>query len=449
MEERKRTLYVIFILSSLLVTGYNHGPVLTNSEILLDLPCDEEFFAAESAAAFQLKGGVRAANHNRMTFHEALGELLRTNEKQQKLVFNGGRQTFGASTGFGDMPKSELKPSTLGCLVLIMALHNYIWETRQRHHNKMWTNEETEKMHRHIEAALKAWESAWASNPHHSLERPNPFGMGPLPADSIPLLDLAYVRLFVNMSRSKEKFWQRDWDGLAEELARGTENVHISEHSPASNAESASDPSEASAASSVFIDSPPTQSSSPEFGAAKFPPGPVRSQSNRTISRREKHLRKAAFYAADSLSMSDKLGVCFTDFNSKELPIQSAMCSFDCAQVLAEWVATLQDRVGRYLGILGQSEADLTQVPAVILLEDEDTKLINKIQELLNNAEMKMNLGFTNGDVNNGTDVRLHMDDHHGYAAKILRFTSYMLDKSAVWPGKPFSYNFGQGFNRC
>ena len=295
-------------------------------------------------------------------------------------------------------------------------------------------------MHRHIEAALKAWESAWASNPHHSLERPNPFGMGPLPADSIPLLDLAYVRLFVNMSRSKEKFWQRDWDGLAEELARGTENVHISEHSPASNAES-SDPSEASATSSVFVDSPPTQSSSPEFGASKFPSGPVRTQSNRSISRREKHLRKAAFYAADSLAMSDKLGVCFTDFNSKELPIQSAMCSFDCAQVLAEWVATLQDRVGRYLGILGQSDADLTQVPAVILLEDEDTKLINKIQELLNNAEMKMNLGFTNGDVNNGTDVRLHMDDHHGYAAKILRFTSYMLDKSAVWPGKRFRMN--------
>ncbi|KAK7744357.1 hypothetical protein SLS62_010211 [Diatrype stigma] len=437
MEERKRTLYVIFILSSLLVAAYNHVPVLTNSEILLDLPCDEEFFAAESAASFQLKGGARAANHNRMTFHEALGELLRTNEKQQKLAFNGGHQPFGSTIGLGDINRSELKPSTLGCLVLINALHNYIWETRQRHHNKVWTNEETEKMHRHIEAALKAWQSAWASNPHHSLERPNPFGIGPLSADSIPLLDLAYVRLFVNMSRTKERFWQRDWDGLAEALSRGTEVIQHAEHSPASNAESGSDPSDASATSSIFVDSPPTQSSSPEFSAMKFPSTSsvsIQSQSGRTVSRRERHLRKAAFYAADSLSMSDKLGLSFSDFNGKELPIQSAMCAFDCAQVLAEWVATLQDRVGRYLGILGQDEIDFSQVPAVILLEDEDMKLLAKIQELLSNAEMKMNMDLVNGDVNNGSDIRLQMDDHNGYAAKILRFTSYMLDKSAVWP---------------
>ncbi|KAI1849788.1 hypothetical protein JX265_012253 [Neoarthrinium moseri] len=435
MEERKRTLYTIFILSSLLVSAYNHAPALTNSEILLDLPCDEEFFAAESTAAFRLKGGVRAAGHNRMTFHDALGELLRTNEKQQKLALGSGSQQFGSSLGSGDMPKPELKPSTFGCLVLINALHNYIWETRQRHHNKIWTNEETEKMHRHIEPALKAWQAAWASNPHHSLERPNPFGMGPLSADSIPLLDLAYVRLFVNLSRSKEKFWQRDWDGLAEELSRGTEIIQHAEHSPASNAESSTDPSDASASSSVFVDSPPTQSSSPEFAAAKYPPGGLMQQaSSRTISKRERHLRKAAFYAADSLSMADKLGVTFADFTSRELPMQSALCAFDCAQVLAEWVATLQERVGRYLGVLGQDDVDLTQVPAIMLLEDEDVKLLGKIQEVLTSAEMKMSLDLVSGSMNTGIDARLQMDEHSGYAAKILRVTAYMMDKSAVWP---------------
>ncbi|KAL7626138.1 hypothetical protein AAE478_002908 [Parahypoxylon ruwenzoriense] len=434
-EERKRTLYVIFILSSLLVTAYNHTPALTNSEITLDLPCDEEFFAAESAAAFQLKGGVRAAGHNRMTFHEALGELLRTNEKQQKLAFGSGQQPLGSTVHMSDIPPSELKPSTLGCLVLINALHNYIWETRQRHHHKVWTNEETEKMHRHIEPALKAWQSAWASNPHHSLERPNPFGMGPLSADAIPLLDLAYIRLFVNMSRTKEKFWQRDWDGLADELSRGNEITQHAEHSPSSNAES-TDPSDASAASSIFIDSPPTQSSSPEFSSMKFPPPPAsqsqtQTTNSRTITRREKHLRKAAFYAADSLSMSDKLGVTFAEFTSRELPVQSAMCSFDCAQVLAEWIATLQDRVGRYLGVLGKDEVDMAGVPAIMLLEDEDVKLIHKIQELLSSAEMTMNMDIVSGG---SIDSRLQMDSHGGYAAKILRVTAYMLDKSAIWP---------------
>ncbi|ORY68433.1 fungal-specific transcription factor domain-containing protein [Pseudomassariella vexata] len=439
LEERKRTLYVIFILSSLLVSAYNHAPALTNSEILLDLPCDEEFFAAESHAQFHLKGGMRAAGHNRMSFHDALGELLRSNEKRQKLAFNNGPQPFSSANNLGEMPKGELKPSTFGCLVLINALHNYIWETRQRHHNKIWTNEETEKMHRHIEPALKAWQAAWASNPHHSLERPNPFGMGPLSADAIPLLDLAYVRLFVNLSRSKERFWQRDWDGLAEELSRGTEIVQHAEHSPASNAESTTELSDGSAASSIFVDSPPTQSSSPEFSSAKFPPQAPAQQSqpqvsSRTISRREKHLRKAAFYAADSLSMSDKLGVTFADFTSRELPMQSAMCALDCAQVLAEWIATLQDRVGRYLGILGQDEVDPTQVPAIMLLEDEDVKLLDKVQEVLASAEMKMNMDLVSSNINTGIDARLQMDNHNGYAAKVLRTTAYMLNKSAVWP---------------
>ena len=462
MEERKRTLYAVFILSSLLVSAYNHTPALTNSEILLDLPCDEEFFAAENGAAFYAKGGAAAADHNRMTFHEALGELLRSNEKQQqKFAFNNSHQPFGSAVHLGNLPESDLKPSTFGCLILINALHNYIWETRQRHHNKVWTNEETEKMHRHIEPALKAWQAAWASNPHHSLERPNPFGMGPLSADAIPLLDLAYVRLFVNLSRSKEKFWQRDWDGMAEELARGSEIVQHAEQSPASNTDSAgTDPSDNSGTSPVFVDSPPTQSSSPDFAAMKFPPPPTpngvlsqhqKSQSqipSRSISRRERHLRKAAFYAADSLAMSDKLGVTFADFTSRELPLQSAMCAFDCAQVLAEWVATLQDRVGRYLGILGQDDVDPTQVPGIMLLEDDDAKLLARIQEVLAGAEMKMNVemassGRPNGLNGNmgggelgGIDCGLSMDDHSGYAAKILRVTAYMLEKAAVWPGK-------------
>ncbi|EQB52091.1 hypothetical protein CGLO_08314 [Colletotrichum gloeosporioides Cg-14] len=436
MEERKRTLYVVFILSSLLVAAYNHTPALTNSEILLDLPCDEEFFSAESSTAFAAKGGIRAANHNRMTFHEALGELLRTNEKQQKQKAFNAQQGFGPGVNIHDMPTSDLSPSTFGCLILINALHNYIWETRQRHHNKVWTNEETEKMHRHIEPALKAWQAAWASNPNHSLERPNPFGLGPLSADAIPLLDLAYVRLFVNLARSKEKFWQRDWDAMAEELSRGSEIVQHAEHSPASNTESnGTDPSDNSVSSSVFAESPATQSSSPEFSSAKFPP-PTQAPpqlTNRSTSRREKHLRKAAFYAADSLAMSDKLGVTFADFSSRELPLQSAMCAFDCAQVLAEWVATLQDRIGRYLGILGQDEVDLSQVPAIMLLEEEDVKLLGKVQEVLASAEMKMNLEVVQGSIV-GVDARMQMDDHTGYAAKILRVTAYMLDKAAVWP---------------
>lgn len=440
MEERKRTLYAVFILSSLLVSAYNHTPALTNSEIFLDLPCDEQFFAADSSIAFSTLGGVDAAIHNRMTFHDALGELLRTNERQQQQKKQQQQNALanplasGSSFDPKDLPQTDLKPSTLGCLVLINALHNYIWETRQRHHNKIWTNEETEKMHRHIEPALKAWQAAWASNPHHSLERPNPFGMGPLSADAIPLLDLAYIRLFVNLSRSKEKFWQRDWDGMADELSRGNEIIQHAEHSPLSNPESIkTEPSDHSTHSSVFIESPITQPSSVE--ASGKLPSPITASlgmANRSISRREKHLRKAAFYAADSLAMAAQLGVTFADFTSRELPLQSAMCAFDCAQVLAEWIATLQDRVGRYLGILGQDAVDLTQVPAIMLLEEEDVKLLDKVQEVLASAEMKMSMDLVNGL--NGPDPSLTLDGHNGYATRLLRVTAFMLDKAAVWP---------------
>ncbi|PVH89716.1 hypothetical protein DL98DRAFT_543372 [Cadophora sp. DSE1049] len=422
MEERKRTLYAVFILSSLLVSAYNHTPALTNSEIMLDLPCDEEFWTAETAQSFYAKGGARMADHNQIRFHEALGELLRSSEKQQQQMANG--------QGYVEVT-SDLRPSTFGCLVLINALHNYIWETRQRHHNKIWTNEETEKMHRHIEPALKAWQAAWASNPHHSLERPNPYGFGPLSADSIPLLDLAYVRLFVNLSRSKEKFWQRDWDGMAEELSRGSEIIQHAQHSPASNSES-TEPSDNSATSSVFVDSPPTSTSSPEFKATGLPMnGHHGTSQSVSSSKRERHLRKAAFYAADSLSMSDKLGVTFADFTSRELPLQSAMCAFDCAQVLAEWVATVQERVGRYLGILGKDDIDFGQVPGIMLLEEEDCKLLTKVQEVLNSAEIKMNYELASVGA---VPQRLPGADNCGYGGKILKVTAYMLDRAAIWP---------------
>jgi hypothetical protein len=431
MEERKRTLYAVFIMSSLLVSAYNHTPALTNSEIMLDLPCDEEFWSSENAQSFYAKGGSRMADHNQITFHDALGELLRTSEKQKQ------QQQMAQGQGFVNMqelPKCDLQPSTFGCLILINALHNYIWETRQRHHNKVWTNEETEKMHCHIEPALKAWQAAWASNPHHSLERPNPYGFGPLSADSIPLLDLAYVRLFVNLSRSKEKFWQRDWDGMAEELSRGSEIIQHAQHSPNSNAES-SDPSENSGASSVFVDSPPTSTSSPDFKGGRLHQNGV-SMNPVSTSKRERHLRKAAFYAADSLSMSDKLGVTFADFTSRELPLQSAMCAFDCAQVLAEWVATVQERVGRYLGILGKDDIDFSQVPAIMLLEEEDCKLLRKVQEVLNSAEIKMNYELAGMGAVAQMNAAAQRLDNCGYGGKILKVTAYMLDRAAIWPGE-------------
>ncbi|KAJ5953279.1 Zinc finger C2H2 [Penicillium verhagenii] len=411
VEERKRTLYAIFTLSSFLVSAYNHAPALTNSEIRLDLPCEEDLWAAESPQAWKKMGGQTACKKS-VSFSAALTSLLTASQREQQ---NQSQNLFFSGGSTDDPINAENRPSTFGCLALIYSLHNYIWETRQRHMGRQWTAQETEAMQSHIEPALRAWQAAWASNPVHSLERPNPFGAGPLSADSIPLLDLAYVRLFVNLGRTKEAFWQRDWIGMADELARGGE---------------------------VFqqIDTPMGDVVDPSLtGSLDDRQQPMQSLSsvyNIGQSRREKNLRKAAFYAADSISMSDRLGNTFAEFSSRELPIQCAMCAFDCSQVLAEWITTVQERVGPYLGILGRDNLDLTQVPGVMLLEDEDCKLVDKINEILNSVETKMQRQVQNNNSMSALSVmqRLPSVVEGGYGCKILIATASLLDRAAVWP---------------
>jgi hypothetical protein len=135
--------------------------------------------------------------------------------------------------------------------------------------------------------------------------------------------------------------------------------------------------------------------------------------------------------------MADRLGVTFAEFTSRELPIQSAICTFDCAQVLAEWVATVQERVGRFLGIIGRDDIDFGQVPAIMLLEEEDVKLIRKINEILNHAEVK--IAFDAASMGTSPEAMLSslagMKDC-GDGSKILLMTSYMLNKAAVWGSK-------------
>ena len=435
VEERKRTLYAVFILSSMLVSAYNHAPALTNSEIRSDLPCDEDLWSADSAAAWYSLGGKARADQRATPFASALSSLLTASQRQQQQ--HQMSQVYGQYPGTrmtGIEHTVDFQPSTFGCLVLINALHNYIWETRQRHLGRQWTTQETESMHAHIEPALAAWQAAWSSNPQHSLERPNPYGFGPLSADSIPLLDLAYVRLFVNLGRSKEAFWQRDFDGMANELARGAEIIQHADHSP----NTASISGESSAENpSLQGGSPLIDPQSITVGQAMQSAGGFYTQPSGQTSKRERHLRKAAFHAAHSLSLSDKLGVTFADFNSRELPIQSALCAFDCAQVLAEWVSTVQERVGRYLGILGKDDIDFGQVPGIMLLEDEDCKLIEKIEQILRSAEVKMSVDAAGvGGMVEVPSTTLPGLQNCGYGSKILLITAHMLDKAAVWPGK-------------
>ncbi len=424
-EERKRTLFAIFMISSTLTTAYNHTPTIMNSEILLDLPCDEELYAAETAQQWQNLGGLAAAEQNAVSFADALSTLLTANQRQGRTSTSSAYNNPLVALQTGDGPTdNDLRPSTLGCLVLINALHNYIWETRSRHHGRRWTPQETESMFSHIEPALSAWLAAWKANGHHKIDRPNPFGMGPLSADCIPLLDLAFVRLFVNLGRSKEAFWQRDFDQMADELARGSEIVQHAEGTP----------------SAVGDNDGSTSNGSPPTNIAGQRRASQASTSEQAGSRRERHLRKAANYAADSLSVACSYNLTYADMTAHELPVQSAMCFFDCSQVLAEWACTVQERVGWHLGVLGRDQVDYTQVPAIMMLQAEDVELLRKIEDICDSLETKrfqqenllaMDLQSLNSM---GTNPNLAAC---GYGSKILRITAMMLEKAIVWPGKP------------
>ena len=427
-EERKRTLYAIFILSSLLVSAYNHAPAIMNSEIGLDLPCDEGLWAAESAETWRSLRGAAMSDPIPLSFASALSSLLSASQRAQQERY-GMQQSYDPSNiKFESLSRSDIQPSTFGCLILINALHNYMWETRQRHTGRQWTPEETKAMHECMKFALKAWQAAWSSNPEHSIERPNPFGASSLSADCIPLLDLAYVRLYVDLGRSKEAFFRRDYDTMADELACGNEFVPHVGQSPRSSPSSG----ESDAVSSATSSSPELNpshvkledSTSTDVIASDSSP------SGRSSEMREKQLFLAAELAVNTLIMTNKLGVTFADFSSRELPLQSALCAFDCAQVLAEWVSTVQERIGRYVGILGRDDINFIEVPGIMLLGDKDVEILEKINEVLTSAEMKL--------ADSGTMVNTtypNMEDC-GYGSKILLVHARMFEKAAIWPGK-------------
>ena len=433
-EERKRTVFAIFHMSSLLVVAWNHAPALMNSELRLSLPCDELLWKAPTAGAWLARRRELGGDTGSLNFPTALSDLLLASQKQNDFKPLSHNQPFGSGVPPEDIPQSSMRPSTFGCLVLIDALHNYIWETRQRHTGRAWTTQETESMHAHIEPALRAWQAAWQSNPEHRIERPNPFGNGPLSADSIPLLDLAYVRLFVNLGTSKEAMWQRDFQAMAEEIARGSEFIQHAESSGESSTNGVNTAIH-SPASEFFVNDvkmPPPASSAGLTSADKAQDSQSR--------KRERHLRKAALYAADSLIISDKLGITFADFSARELPSQSALCLYDCAVVVAEWLSTVQERVGHFVGILGRDAINYSDVPAIMLLDEEDGKLLGRIEEYLRRVEEKMSREINSGTQNEEwvaqTIARLPSKSQEGHASKILRVATFIMDRSLVWPGK-------------
>ena len=119
------------------------------------------------------------------------------------------------------------------------------------------------------------------------------------------------------------------------------------------------------------------------------------------------------------------------------------MCIRD--RVLAEWATTVQERIGRYLGVLGRDQVDFTGVPAIMLLETEDVELFRKIERICESLEAKrfqqenmlaLDLQQMNPAASTNSMFSKVNLSTCGFGSKILRVAALMLEKAVVWPGK-------------
>lgn len=428
-EERKRTLYAIFVLPSLLPGNYNDLPMLANSEIQLDLPCAEDLWAAESPQAWWRMGGAQNMTE-RLSFPSALMTLLSPTHRESFRLLSS--ELLSSSSPAGELPCGGLKPSTFGCLVLIHALHNYISQTRRKPINGIngeWSTQEAEIMQANIEPALRAWKAAWANNPLHNVNRRSSFGAVSLSADSIPLLDLAYVKLFFDLDQYRERLSLGECESTSIKHIDDTVNgLGLSAVNLVTAAKNNRHSVTDLEIGDLSLSASPTQEQSLNSLSA--------ATSRPDQSKRERSLRKAAFHAASSISMSDRLGNGFAELSWRELPLQCALCLFECANVLAEWAVTVQERIGPYLGLLGRDEVDLAHVPAIMLLDDEDCKLIDSIQKILLSIEAKIHCEARSTVSISVVDTLSKRPSavEGGYASKILVAAAYLLDRAAVWP---------------
>ena len=176
-------MFAIYIFTTLLysVTTSNltttQSTFLRPSDINLTLPCDEDIYSAPSSVAWKT---LNLSAREMPQFIDAFHTLIHTQKSTVHTLTSGRLSMFGA-------------------LVLIAAVNSEIH--RQIMHNENNCVENPAILQEKFEPALKAWEFAWRSHPHACLSAANST-FGPLSADSVPLLNLAYVRLFADTSRA-------------------------------------------------------------------------------------------------------------------------------------------------------------------------------------------------------------------------------------------------------
>lgn len=239
VQERIRTMHVVHIISTLLATGYNVVSTLKNSDIRCGSPCDENLWRAATASEWWTALTIKESDGSLGNavegpdFLDCLQRLLSGNTlvgeipqftlltlicaihldiHEKRLEYDQHQPTPVSTSPFTDEPfvKMEDEPGSVpseGSETILGSIGS-----PSDNRDAVWLEREK----RRVEAVLRAWETTWSLSPHASLiPRAQE---GSLMSDSIPMSSLAHVRLYLDLRKTKECFWKRDFAGMGREL---------------------------------------------------------------------------------------------------------------------------------------------------------------------------------------------------------------------------------------
>ncbi|KAH6613053.1 hypothetical protein C7974DRAFT_405086 [Boeremia exigua] len=172
-EERRRTLFVAYVLFNMQSIAFNVPPAIWNQDVCLCLPhCGSEWEATNASQFMRLR---RIYGHDERLFKVALEEILH------------GRSvhTIGPLSAFGNY-------------VLIVGLIQQIFLERHvlRSLSSRTLSLSSENL-KSYEAAFMSWHQSWEATQESSLDPSSP--KGPLGFDAAAILWLGYIRLNADM----------------------------------------------------------------------------------------------------------------------------------------------------------------------------------------------------------------------------------------------------------
>lgn len=205
-EERRRTLFVVYVLCGLQSIASNAPPMIVSQEVSLNLPASCAAWKAPDALQWSRLRTSCGLSHP--PFQKTLDQLL-----SGKLIYRAG--------GI----------SSFGNYVLIHGLVQQIFFARNAASCLAdSTGALPNEFVRKVESALRIWQESWETNHEINCDLPSP--KDHLRFNSIALLRLAYIRLNANSGPSRQLI-TRDPVRIAHEFSNG--KAHVCNRSPHSN----------------------------------------------------------------------------------------------------------------------------------------------------------------------------------------------------------------------